>query len=430
MAPRDPLPATLKLYRRLTQWGKPLAGLFLKWRLKRGKEDPERIGERRGIASQPRPEGPLLWVHAASVGEVISILSLLERIRARGINVLLTSGTVTAAELASQRLPEGTIHQYVPLDIPAFVELFFDHWQPGLALIAESEFWPNLIIEGRRRGTRFVIVNGRMSDRSFGKWRFARRTVAALLSRIDLCLAQDGDIAERFELLGAQRVIDTGNLKFDVPPQPAEPRALTVLERAIRNRPVLLAASTHEGEDAIVIEAHLRLSRLVPGLLTIIAPRHPERGGRIVELAEEMGAVPVMRSRGHVPDRGTEIYVADTIGELGLFYRLAPIVFMGGSLVKHGGQNPIEPAKLDSAILHGPHVGNFTSIYGQLNRTRGAATVTDAESLAKSVALLLDDPALVKSMAQSAKTSVERLGGALDRTITAIEPYLVQMRLG
>jgi 3-deoxy-D-manno-octulosonic-acid transferase len=318
----------------------------------------------------------------------------------------------------------------VPLDIPAFVELFFDHWQPGLALIAESEFWPNLIIEGRRRGTRFVIVNGRMSDRSFGKWRFARRTVAALLSRIDLCLAQDGDIAERFELLGAQRVIDTGNLKFDVPPQPAEPRALTVLERAIRNRPVLLAASTHEGEDAIVIEAHLRLSRLVPGLLTIIAPRHPERGGRIVELAEEMGAVPVMRSRGHVPDRGTEIYVADTIGELGLFYRLAPIVFMGGSLVKHGGQNPIEPAKLDSAILHGPHVGNFTSIYGQLNRTRGAATVTDAESLAKSVALLLDDPALVKSMAQSAKTSVERLGGALDRTITAIEPYLVQMRLG
>jgi len=430
MASKGRLPATLKVYRRLTQWGKPLAVPFLKWRMRRGKEDPERVGERRGIASRPRPPGPLIWVHAASVGELISVLSLLERIRARGINVLLTSGTVTAAELASQRLPEGTVHQFVPLDVPSYVESFFDHWQPELALIAESEFWPNLIMEGRRRGTRFVIVNGRMSDRSFGRWRLARRTVASLLSRIDLCLAQDQEIADRFELLGAQRVLGTGNLKFDMPPPPAEPLALAALERAIRNRPVMLAASTHPGEEAIVIDAHLRLRRLVPGLLTIIAPRHPERGGKIVELAEEMGAVPVMRSRGHVPDRGTEIYVADTIGELGLFYRLAPIVFMGGSLVKHGGQNPIEPAKLDSAILHGPHVGNFSSLYAQLNRTRGAATVTDAESIAKSVALLLDDPALVRSMAASAKSSVERLGGALDRTIVAIEPYLVQMRLG
>jgi 3-deoxy-D-manno-octulosonic-acid transferase len=269
-----------------------------------------------------------------------------------------------------------------------------------------------------------------MSNRSFGRWRLARRTVAALMSRVDLCLAQDREIAERFELLGAQRVIDAGNLKFDVPPPAAEPVALSALERSIRNRPVLLAASTHPGEEAIVLDAHLRLRRLVPELLTIIAPRHPERGGQIVEMIEGMGAVPVMRSRGHVPDRGTEVYVADTIGELGIFYRLAPIVFMGGSLVKHGGQNPIEPAKLDTAILHGPHVENFSALYAQLNRTRGAATVTDAESLAKSVALLLDDPALVKSMAASAKSSGERLGGALDRTVAAIEPYLVQMRRG
>jgi 3-deoxy-D-manno-octulosonic-acid transferase len=430
MAPRDRLPATLRLYRGMTRWGKPLVGPFLKWRQRRGKEDRERIAERRGIASQPRPPGPLIWVHAASVGELISVLSLLDRIRARGINILVTSGTVTAAELASQRLPEGTVHQFVPLDVPAFIESFFDHWQPQVALIAESEFWPNLIIEGRRRGTRFVVVNGRMSDRSFSRWRLVRRAAASLLGRVDLCLAQDADTAERFELLGAQRAIDTGNLKFDVPPPPAEPLALAALERAIRSRPIFLAASTHPGEEAIVIDAHLRLRRLVPGLLTIVAPRHPERGSEIVDFAEQMGAVPVMRSRGHVPDRGTEIYVADTIGELGLFYRVAPIVFMGGSLVKHGGQNPIEPAKLDSAILHGPHVKNFSSLYAHLNRTRGAATVTDAESLAKSVALLLDDPALVKRMAASAKSSVEQLGGALDRTVAAIEPYLIQMRLG
>ena len=214
MAPRRRLPATLKVYRGLTRWAKPLAGPFLKWRMKRGKEDPERIGERRGVASQPRPEGPLIWVHAASVGELISILSLLERVRARGINVLLTSGTITAAQLASQRLPEGTVHQFIPLDVPHFVENFFDHWRPQLALIAESEFWPNLISEGRRRGTRFVIVNGRMSDRSFGRWRIAGKSAAAILANVDLCLAQDDMTAERFEQLGAQRVIATGNLKM------------------------------------------------------------------------------------------------------------------------------------------------------------------------------------------------------------------------
>jgi len=429
MAPRERLPFTLQLYRALTRWGTPLARPFLHWRLKREKEDPNRIAERRGIASRPRPEGPLVWIHAASVGEILSIFSLIERIQARGIAVLLTSGTVTAAQIAEQRLPPDVIHQFVPMDVPSFVENFFEHWRPNLALIAESEFWPNLITEGRRRGIRFVIVNGRLSDRSFERWRLARGTAAAILARIDLCLAQDPNIGERFEQLGAQRVSVTGNLKFDVPPPPAEPMALATLERAMRGRQVMLAASTHPGEEAMVIEAHLRLRGTVPGLLTIIAPRHPERGAQIVDLAEEMGAVPVMRSRGHVPDRGTEIYVADTIGELGLFYRLAPIVFMGGSLVKHGGQNPIEPAKLDSAILHGPHVGNFASIYSQLNRTRGAATVTDAASLAKSISLLLDDPALVRSMAQSAKSTVERLSGALDRTVAAIEPYLVQIRL-
>jgi 3-deoxy-D-manno-octulosonic-acid transferase len=408
----------------------PLAGPLLNWRLRRGKEDPQRIGERRGVPSLPRPAGPLIWVHAASVGEFISVLSLLERIRARGIAVLLTSGTVTAARIAAQRLPAGVLHQFVPLDVPNFVEAFFDHWRPNLALIAESEFWPNLITEGRRRGIPFVVVNGRLSDRSYGRWRLARGTAKALLSRIDLCLAQEPEIADRFEQLGAKQVITTGNLKFDMPPPPAEPAQLSTLERAMRNRPIVLAASTHPGEEAIVIDAHLRIRRIVPSLLTIIAPRHPERGAQLIDLAEEMGAVPVMRSRGHVPDRGTEIYVADTIGELGLFYRIAPIVFMGGSLVRHGGQNPIEPAKLDRAILHGPHVGNFAAIYAQLNRNRGAATVTDAESLAKSIALLLDDAELVRSMAASAHTTVDKLGGALERTVTAIEPYLIQLRLG
>ncbi len=429
MQARRSLPVSLRVYRGLTRSATPLAGAMLKWRLRKGKEDPDRVGERRGLPSIERPPGALVWAHAASVGELISILQLIERVHQRGFSVLLTSGTVTAAKLAERRLPEGVIHQFVPLDMPYFVAKFLNHWQPNLALIAESEIWPNLITEGRRRNIPFVLVNGRLSPRSYQRWKMFGRTANSLLSQIDLCLAQDPEDAERFARLGAPRVLTTGNLKFDVPPPPATPAALSAFERATRERPVVLAASTHEGEEAMVIEAHMRLRDSMPGLLTVIAPRHPHRGYDIASLSEEMGAVPVIRSRGHLPDRGTEIYVADTIGELGLFYRVASIVFMGGSLVKHGGQNPIEPAKLNSAILHGPHIWNFANVYAKLNRARGAATVTTAESLSRSLALLLDDPDLVVRMAQSAKSTVDQLGGALDRTFAAIEPYLIQLRL-
>lgn len=429
MRARLSLPVSLRVYRGLTRSVTPLAGAMLKWRLRNGKEDPDRIGERRGQPSAERPAGALVWAHAASVGELVAILQLIERVHARGFHVLLTTGTVTAAKLAERRLPEGVIHQFVPLDMPYFVARFLNHWRPNLALIAESELWPNLITEGRKRGIPFVLVNGRLSPRSYSRWKKLGRSAAALLSRVDLCLAQDADDAERFANLGAQRVLTTGNLKFDVPPPPVTPVALAAMERAIRGRPIVLSASTHEGEETLLIEAHMRLRQTVPGLLTMIAPRHPHRGYDIADIAERVGAVPVIRSRGHLPDAGTEIYIADTIGELGLFYRIAPIVFMGGSLVKHGGQNPIEPAKLNSAILHGPHIWNFSSVYAKLNRARGAATVTTAESLTKSLALLLDDPDLVLRMAQAAKTTVDQLGGALDRTFAAIEPYLVQLRL-
>jgi 3-deoxy-D-manno-octulosonic-acid transferase len=331
--------------------------------------------------------------------------------------------------IAERRLPDGILHQFSPIDSPAFVKRFLDHWQPDLALLTESEFWPNLITEATERGTPFVLINGRLSARSYGRWKRLKRTAAALLSRIDLCLVQEEEDAERLVSLGAVRVVTTGNLKFDVPPPPADPLALTALKRAIQKRPVILATSTHSGEETMMIEAHRRLRRVMPGLLTIITPRHPERGRSIAQEAEENGLVAVMRSRGQLPDRGTEIYVADTIGELGLFYRLAPIVFVGGSLVKRGGQNPIEPAKLDSAILHGPYVSNFTTIYAELNRAHGAAMVTDVDSLTNSIQLLLDDPQLVKKMAKSANTTVTRMGGALERTFAAIQPYLIQLRL-
>ncbi len=429
MAPRDRLPLSLHVYQRATRLFAPFAGALLASRLRRGKEDPERISERRGIATLERPAGPLIWAHGASVGEVLSLLPLVERMRPLGFPMLLTSGTVTAAQLVERRPSNGTLHQFIPLDVPAFIGRFLDHWRPSLALLAESELWPNLVIETTRRGTPLVLVNARLSQRSFDRWRLARGAMGNLLSHIDLCLAQGAEDARRLTELGAPRVNITGNLKFDVPPPPADATALSALMRAIGERVVLLAASTHAGEDKAVLMAHQQIKRRVPGLLTIIAPRHPERGPEIVDLAQDAGLAPVMRSRGHLPDRGSDIYVADTIGELGIFYRLAPIVFMGGSLVPHGGQNPIEPAKLDSAILYGPHVANFVEIYDQLSRARGAALVRDADSLARSISLLLEDQALSRKMAVAARATVENLGGALDRTYASIEPYLIGLKL-
>jgi 3-deoxy-D-manno-octulosonic-acid transferase len=422
-------PVSLHLYRGSTRLAGPFTSFILKRRLKRGKEDPERINERHGIASLPRPRGPLVWVHGASVGEIMSVFPLLARIQRGGFSVLLTSGTVTAAQIANDRLPDGVLHQFSPIDTPKYVRRFLDHWQPDLALLTESELWPNLIMQSSEMGMPMVLINGRLSPRSFGRWKKMRRTASALLSHIDLLLVQEPDDARRFAALGAKRVVTTGNLKFDVQPPNAEPQQLAAMERTLAKRPVILAASTHAGEEEAIIEAHRRLRRTTRGLITIIAPRHPQRGLAVAEIAEQYGLPAVLRSRGHLPDRGTEIYIADTIGEMGLFYRLAPIVFMGGSLTKRGGQNPIEPAKIGSAILHGPYVSNFNAIYAELNRAHGAATVTDTESLANSVQRLLDDPALVQTMADSAYATVMRMGGALERTLNAIQPYLVQLRL-
>lgn len=425
----DRLPATLRAYRRLAAAAAPLSPLVLNHRLRRGKEDADRMAERRGESELPRPQGPLVWMHGASVGEMLAIIPLVDRIRARGFNVLVTSGTVTSAELAGRWLPAGAIHQFVPLDAPRFVTRFLDHWRPGLALIAEADLWPNMIMECAARGVPLILVNGRLSKRSYSRWRRAPAMIAAMLERFDLCLAQSPHDAERYTELGAPRVGLTGNLKLDVPAPPADAAKLAAVRDAVDGRPLIVAASTHPGEEAAVIDAHRRLRQSFPGLLTVVVPRHPERGAGIIDIADVAGLPAVMRSRGYLPDDGIEIYVADTIGELGLMYRLAQIVFMGGSLVRHGGQNPIEAAKLGAAILHGPHVWNFADIYAALDEARGAEEVADAGKLTVRIGALLTDAALRETVAEAALKTVEILGGALDRTLAAIDPYLMQLRL-
>jgi 3-deoxy-D-manno-octulosonic-acid transferase len=274
-----------------------------------------------------------------------------------------------------------------------------------------------------------VLINGRMSHRSFPRWRRVSGTISALLGRFEVCLAQSQVDAERFSALGSRNVVTTGNLKLDVPAPPADSAKLERLMSVTRGRPVIVAASTHPGEEDILLAVHRTLSGFFPSLLSVIVPRHPDRGEAIARSIAASGLHVALRSREELPTATTDIYVADTMGELGLFYRLAPIVFMGGSLVPHGGQNPIEAIKLGASIVHGPHVFNFTDVYEALDGAGGAKQADTEEALVKQLGQLLADPAARDASVKAAERVVEQLGGALDRTMAALEPYLLQLRL-
>src|SRR6478609_5155836 len=264
------LPITLRMYRRLASGLVPLSPALIKRRLKQGKEDPARIGERRGISQDVRPSGPLVWIHGASVGEVLAAAALIEKLRALNIRILLTSGTVTSAAIVAKRFPADIIHQYVPYDSPRYVARFLDHWQPSLALFIGSDLWPNLILQSAARRLPMVLINGRMSHRSFPRWRRVHGTISVLLEKFDVCLAQSPTDAERFAALGCPSVITTGNLKLDVPAPPADTDRLERLLSLTRGRPVVVAASTHPGEEEILIETHKALGGFFPRLLSVI----------------------------------------------------------------------------------------------------------------------------------------------------------------
>ncbi|MDB5620983.1 3-deoxy-D-manno-octulosonic acid transferase [Tardiphaga sp.] len=423
------LPMTLRVYRRLSTALSPLTPMLIRKRLKQNKEDPARTDERRGISVIMRPAGPLVWIHGASVGEVLAAAALIERLRGSGFRILLTSGTVTSADIVARRFPADIIHQYIPYDSPAFVARFLDHWQPDLALFIESDIWPNLVMSAARRRVPMVLINGRMSQRSFPRWQKFSATIGALLGRFDLCLAQSDTDADRFTALGSRNVRVTGNLKLDVSAPPVDSAKLEKLASVTRGRPVIVASSTHPGEEEILLQAHRTLAGFFPGLLTVIVPRHAHRGEAIAAMIAVSGAQVALRSREELPTAVTDIYVADTMGELGLFYRLSPVVFMGGSLVPHGGQNPIEAVKLGASIVHGPHVFNFTDVFAALDAAGGARLAETPEQLVKQLGLMLGDTAARQASIDAAEEVVARLGGALERTLAALEPYLLQMRL-
>jgi 3-deoxy-D-manno-octulosonic-acid transferase len=419
----------LQAYRAGLWIGEPALSGLLAWRAQRGKEDPLRLPERRGLPGRARPVGPLVWMHGASVGEALSLIGLVGGMIARGFSVLVTTGTRAAADLIGARLPVGAVHQYMPLDAPRWMARFLDHWQPNLAVVAESEIWPNMILALDEREIPLILVNGRMSERSFRGWERCPRTAKALLSRIAICLSQTQDDAARFAKLGAPRVSISGNLKFDAAVPPADPQQLAYLGSMVAGRPIWIAASTHAGEDSTIAYAHALLKERFPQLLTLIAPRHPARGAEVVECAAALGLRSARRSAGGRPHPSVDVYVADTIGELGLFYRLAPLGFLGGSLVSRGGQNPIEPVRLGTAVLHGPHVENFGPVYQALDRAGGAVAVQDGVELAAVAGELLGNQARLATMAQAGQRALQPFEGAVARTLAVLDPFVAQMKL-
>ena len=413
------LPLGLHAWRWLGIAATPIAPLLLRQRAARGKEDPLRMPERLGQASIARPEGRLIWIHGASVGESLAALPLIERLVAEGTPVLVTSGTVTSAGMMQAKLPKGAIHQYVPLDMPKAAARFLDHWRPAMGLFVESDLWPNLLLEARARGIKLALINARISEKSASGWRRAPRVAKTLLGAFDVILAQDEDFAARFRTLGARNVAVAGSLKADAPPLPCDESALHAMRQAIGSRPLLLAAQTHPGEDETVLPAHDKLRAAFPDLLTIIVPRHVERGAAIAMLCGSRKAA--RRALGEPATPQTAIYVADTMNELGLFYRLTHFCFLGGTLVPMHGHNPLEPAALHCAILAGPSRANSARAFEAVLGAQGFGDVQSAQDIAREAERLLRDPEAARAAGDAAARGAARLAGAVEKIIAAIK---------
>lgn len=426
--------AMLTAYRLAGAAAYPVIGGYVAWRASKGKEEHSRRRERYGRAGQPRPDGPLIWLHAASVGETIAVVPLIERLLGHGINIVLTTGTVTSAQVARERLGDRIIHQYVPLDLKPAVSRFLDHWSPDLAVMAESEIWPMTILELGARRVPQVLVNGRLSDRSFASWQKRSYLAEALFENLSHVIAQSDVDAERFRQLGARPVTVSGNLKGDTVEPPVDEAELARIRGEIGRRKVWAAVSTHDGEEAAAIEVHRLLRTRHPDILTIIVPRHPERADAVAAACAEAGLSVARRSARDTIAPGTGIFLGDTIGEMGLYLRLTEIAFVGRSLTGKGGQNPLEPAMLDTAVLSGRNVQNFREAYQKLAASGAARFVKDQQVLAGAVNYLLTNDAERIKMMQAGRRTVDGMRGALTRTLQTLEPYvnplIVQARLG
>ena len=388
----------------------PAIRLFLRQRLSRGKELPARVCERRGRATLPRPEGRVLWLHAASVGETLSLLSLLDALCGLDatLHILVTTGSLTSERLLASRLQASAFklrvrHQFVPLDVPRWLGRFLRHWRPQGLVLIESELWPNLIAHTGKARVPMALVNARLSLRSLRAWRKMPGLASLLLRHFRWIAARSHEDAERLRSLGAIHVESLGDLKAAAPDLPASAPELRRLQRLLDGRPVLLAACTHATEEPAIARTHAILAARLPRLLTIIAPRHPNRGA---DIAAQLGGV-ARRSLGQDPPSACGLWICDTLGEMGLLYRLAAVAFIGNSLDTvrpGGGHNPFEPARLDCAIATGPRSFNFNQAVHDLREAGAITTTATPEAIAHWAFRLLDEPELLRRTTQAART--------------------------
>lgn len=394
---------------------------YINKRKENGKEDVKRFNERIGRPHLKRPEGKLVWLHGASVGESVSMLPLIQRILETypDAHVIVTTGTVTSADVMNKRLPERAFHQFIPIDNPIFTTRFVKYWHPDVALWFESEFWPAMLSSIRRKNIPLILINGRISNKTFKRWQQFDFISKELLSCFTLCLGQSEEDAYRLRVLGARESLCLGNLKYAGLPLPIDQKAKTEMQQQISGRPVWLASSTHDDEEVRIAKIHKRLAEKIPGLLTIISPRHPQRGEEINRKISDLGLTTALRSNEQRISETTDIYIADTIGEMGLWYDLANIVFIGGSLIPHGGQNFIEPSRVRDAVIVGPYMHNFTDAINRAKKADAVMQISDTAELEELVLQLMQQKELLeakRSLAYNWASSEARvLDGIMDK---------------
>ena len=409
----------------------PVLRLLLRLRVITGKENRHRLYERRGLPSIPRPKGKLAWLHAASVGEALTAITLIRELRAHGhdsLHFLLTTGTLTSADLAARRMDIRDMHQFIPLDHPRWVARFLDHWQPDAAFWMESELWPNMLAEIKARSIPAAIVNGRLSARSEQKWQAYPDWISDILSGFNAVLAQSPEDTDRFRRLGALNPVFSGNLKYGSQLLEASEIKLQAWKNAIADRPVLLYASTHDGEEDMALQIHEDLIDDHPNLLSIIIPRHPQRGDDIWQSIKTRGVSALRHSirPDQLPDEKTKVFLADTLGELGLFYRLVPFAFIGNSLVRTpgGGHNPFEALQCGAIPICGPYMENFAHMTRDMIDFNVLKPVNDEDHLAACFSAWLDTPDAVSDLHVSAKGFMAKTEPVIEDTLHHLKPVL------
>jgi 3-deoxy-D-manno-octulosonic-acid transferase len=414
-------PPALTFYRTLTRFSAPLLPFILSRRAKAGKEDPARRHERLGRPGEPRPSGLLVWLHGASVGESLVLATLVDELASHrpDLSFLVTTGTKTSATLMAKRLPDTARHQYVPVDTPAAATHFLNHWQPDLAVFAESEIWPNLIVETALSGIPMALVNARMNEKSLRNWARQPDTARWLLACFNWIGAADSRTCHGLEDLTGAAVTFAGNLKLEARPEDAPEEELDRCRKLLTDRPVWLAASTHPGEEASILSAHDLILENHPDALLILAPRHPERGGEVGTLIEKRGYTCARRSQGQSPTSQDQVWLADTLGEMPLWYACAPAVFVAGSLKPEiGGHNPVEVSKAGSAVITGPHVASFQDLYDHYKAEEAVRIVDDALTISEAVEEIWSGRGPTEAAAAAAVSAAS--GGALASTVTAL----------